>query len=548
MKRVRAIFCHPYLIVAAVVFGYLLVWTCMPIYPDEVSFRLNGARLFVDGGLQYGLYPACVSNFKVTHPIFYPVAAFYSILDSLPKWGGIRFIPFISLFLSVLVALSLISKSRFGWASGIFLIGFIGVSGSGLILSRPEWALLVHGMACLVSYYLLHVYRYSELVAGLVISGLTFIALLSLYLHVQGVIFIPLTMLPLALYLFRSDISQYARTLAIVAICIVFIGGWASIQQFHFRCPELPALERFISAMTIIGAYNEKGLLQSVVFLGDKFWRYAGQFQFKEVYDVSYLPSAIPTSMVGQYVVKLINEVITSLLSLNLFCSFAIASYSGMLIVKKLFISTNELTIKERLYGSAPYLFIFFAIGSLLVLFVYDAATNFYRSFYLNLLMTITNGIVLSFSASKLRWVLRQIGVISLLTCFYSAILTFEIIRPKIQSGQVGPSLALDTDWGSVRADVNQLKQACDINDKITKIMMDDMTYDALKQNSHLISFTYFSLSASLSGGSAEDQLQAHSALFKRVSPNAAIMLCSNFSTIGLNPTSQKSSLCCAKF
>jgi hypothetical protein len=126
--------------------------------------------------------------------------------------------------------------------------------------------------------------------------------------------------------------------------------------------------------------------------------------------------------------------------------------------------------------------------------------------------------------------------------------LTFEIIRPKIQSGQVGPSLALDTDWGSVRADVNQLKQSCNINDKTTKIMMDDMTYDALKQHSHLILITYFALGASLSGGSAEDQLPANRVLFKRVSPNAAIMQCSNFSVIGLNPTSQKSSLCCAKF
>ncbi|MDO9399222.1 MAG: hypothetical protein Q7T79_00830 [bacterium] len=520
----------------------------MPLYPDEVSFRLNGARLFVDDGLQYGLYPACASNFKATHPIFYPVAAFYAILDSLPEWEGIRFIPFISLFLSVLVALSIISKSRFGRASGIFLIGFIGVSGSGLILSRPEWVLLVHGMACLVSFYVLLVHRRSELIICLVISGLTFVALLSLYLHIQGAIFIPLTMLPLVLYSFKSDISQYARSLTVTAIFIILIGVWASIQQFHFRCSELPALEHFISAMTIAGAYNEKGLLQSVVFLLDKCWRYIGQFQFKEVYDVNYLPSAIPVSKAGQYVVKLINASITFLLLVNLFCSFSIANYSGVLIVKKLFISANGLTIRERLYSSSPYLFIFFAIGALLGLFVYDAATNFYRSFYLNLLMAITNGIVLSFSASKLRWVLRQIGVISLLTCFCSTILTFEIIRPKIQSGQVGPSLALDTDWGRVRADVNQLKQACDINDKTTKIMMDDMTYDALKQHSHLISFTYFSFSASLSGGSAEDQLQAHSALFKRVSPNAAIMLCSNFSTISLTPTSQKSSLCCAKF
>jgi hypothetical protein len=41
----------------------------------------------------------------------------------------------------------------------------------------------------------------------------------------------------------------------------------------------------------------------------------------------------------------------------------------------------------------------------------------------------------------------------------------FEIIRLKIQSGQVGPSIAINTDWKSVNEDVNQLEQSCGIAD-----------------------------------------------------------------------------------
>ena len=118
--------------------------------------------------------------------------------------------------------------------------------------------------------------------------------------------------------------------------------------------------------------------------------------------------------------------------------------------------------------------------------------------------MAIANGMVFSYSTNRFRWILRPIGVLALLACFCSIIVTFETIRPKIQSGQIGPSIAIDTSWESVRADVNQLKQSCNINDKTTKIMMDDMTYEALKQHSHLIPVTYFSLSASLSGGGGQ--------------------------------------------
>jgi hypothetical protein len=179
---------------------------------------------------------------------------------------------------------------------------------------------------------------------------------------------------------------------------------------------------------------------------------------------------------------------------------------------------------------------------------LYDAATAFYRSFYINLLIAITNGMVLSYSTNRLQRILKPIGVLSLLICFCSNIVTFEIIRPKIQSGQVGPSIAIDTDWNSVKADVNQLKQSCGIADTTSKILMDDMTYDALKWHPHLIPITYLSLAVSLSKVAGEDLSEAHKVLLKLISPNAAIMRCANFALINKKPDSQKTSLCCARF
>jgi hypothetical protein len=77
---------------------------------------------------------------------------------------------------------------------------------------------------------------------------------------------------------------------------------------------------------------------------------------------------------------------------------------------------------------------------------------------------------------------------------------------------------------------------------------MDDMTYDALKQHSHLLPVTYFSIVAIHLEGAQDDLLQAHIALFKLISPNAPVMLCNSFAIIDKKSDSQKSSLCCARF
>ncbi len=550
MKQVEGNFLNqPYLIVVSVVIIYVLAWICMPLYPDEVAFRLNGARFFFDDGLIYGIYPTCTSNLKTTALIFYPVAAFYAYIGSFSEWAGIRLIPSISLFLSILVSLIIAKNNRFGWSSGIFLIGFMGVSGSGLVLSRPEWVLLLHAIFCLISYYFLNTQKCSELISSLVISSLIFIALLSFYVHIQGIIFFPLTILPLALYLLRRDISLYAQLLTSLAIFVVFIGLSVSIARHGFHCPEVPVLKQFISSMTITGIYNEKGFLQSIAFLSDKLWRYMDQFQFKGTYDINYLPSAIPLNEYGQYAVKVLNVFIVFLLTANLYCSIAITCHAGISIIKKLFISANELPIKERLNASAPYVFIFFTLAPVLSLFIYDAATNFYRCFYLNLIMVIANGIVLSFSVGKLKWILNRVGIVSLLTCIFSIILVLGIIRPKIILGQVGPSIAIDTDWSGVQADVEKLKESCAITNEMPKILMDDMTYDALKNHPHLMPITYFSLVAILSSQKNPNDLPLfYKTFFDDIAPNAAVMRCDYFFAIGVKPVHRKGALCCTKF
>jgi hypothetical protein len=197
---------------------------------------------------------------------------------------------------------------------------------------------------------------------------------------------------------------------------------------------------------------------------------------------------------------------------------------------------------------SVPYIFGFLLVGSILALFVYDTAGNFYRTFYMNLLMAITNGIIFSFYSGKFRGVLKYIGIISFMVIFLSTLLSFVLIRSKILEGQTGPSISLQTNWKMLRSDIKLLKKECGISDNARKIFIDDMTYDALKSHNYLMPITYFDLTSSIVKKSNLEQQQARNFLFRRLLPTAAIMRCDYFFSVGLKPTSKIKSICCANF
>jgi hypothetical protein len=105
------------------------VWYCMPIYPDEIAFRLQLGRYIQDKGVVHGLYSLCASNAKDTPLLFVFPAWLLSSLDLALSPVLMRIIPFIGSLLAIFSAIFFSIKGRNASAAAVVTTAFVGVAG-----------------------------------------------------------------------------------------------------------------------------------------------------------------------------------------------------------------------------------------------------------------------------------------------------------------------------------------------------------------------------------------------------------------------------------
>jgi hypothetical protein len=130
---------------------YLLQWSQMPLYQDEVALRISAARFLVDGATDYGLFGQCKSNVRTVAVVFQPIAWLYSAFDAVFGWAWVREVPVAGVLLAVGVVLAQVLTNRMFALSLFLLAGLIGVAGSGLVMSRMEAPTLFLGSVCFIA-------------------------------------------------------------------------------------------------------------------------------------------------------------------------------------------------------------------------------------------------------------------------------------------------------------------------------------------------------------------------------------------------------------
>ena len=84
--------------------GSLSAWYFMPIYPDEIAFRLQLGRYIQDRGVVHGLYALCASNVKETPLLFVIPAWILSSMDLTISPAEMRIFPFAIVLAAVSLA------------------------------------------------------------------------------------------------------------------------------------------------------------------------------------------------------------------------------------------------------------------------------------------------------------------------------------------------------------------------------------------------------------------------------------------------------------
>ena len=117
----------------------LLLASNLPIYPDEIAYRIMLERFYLSGGFKTSLLPYCLDGFEITPPAILKLSSvFWSTLSQINPNILYRLLPSSLLLFSIISLYAFVNKyaePKNSW----FLVLFIsGISVYGLTILRPE--------------------------------------------------------------------------------------------------------------------------------------------------------------------------------------------------------------------------------------------------------------------------------------------------------------------------------------------------------------------------------------------------------------------------
>jgi hypothetical protein len=536
------------LLAVGIVFLYMWQWRAMPLYPDEIAAFIVHTRTFIDGGIRYGLFATCQSNAKVVPLFFYPAAFVVAEIGAFPDWGLIRIIPFLAVA-ALMGAVFLFNKKvgKSAYIPFFFTAGFMGVAGSGIILLRPEAYLVLHGAICLTAYSYSADGSPPRTKALVLLITLYAGSLISYFVHPQGLILAPATLL-LMCRLSKSFDKLSARLITILAITYFFLAVLYGNKLGGFRCDENSKIAEFISAMTLLGWLNSSNPDYIADYLKTAFVErltYFDKFLFRPHYQIDYLPPLHISEPGFEWFVRLVNIAIGVVSGLIVLGFILLCFYLLFRIIMRLPTLLRQPASwpdKLRPFALSNEVIFLTICWAHLSLLVVVTQLNFYRVFYLNLAMVVLLLIALSQAKNQLaQKTISTMGISSFLLCTASVVVTNQFFSPKLEAGYAGPSIPLGTDWGKMTENVHALKNMCDISDNESDVIIDDMTYDSLRKHQHLIPITYIGLSEVITGISAMG-------LIRNSKAKAAVARCGYFNAHGIPIKGTMGELCCTTF
>jgi hypothetical protein len=515
----------------------LSAWYVMPIYPDEIAFRQQLGRYIQDGGVVHGLYPLCVSNIKETPLLFVIPAWILSWVDLAISPVEMRILPFATVFAAVNLAIWYAIRGINPHAAVMATTAFIGVAGSGLVLARYEYVQALSIVCCLGAvHFLTSVSQRPILRYGLFVLLLTSI-LLSVYAHVQGILFLPLA-LYLAYHLIRPGLGKLRAAFMMVALLLLM--AHTTITFHHSTCVGYPEVEQFWERMTF--NLDELEPVNPTYWLRAKFGKYLGSFEYKKSYVINYLPGIVDDGW-QQKSRGVLNHVIKVILLVNLLLSIFVAIGAYIFTVWQCITKCQQrVTGVSAWLSHGQSLALALLVVPVIFLFLYDSAQNFYRSFFLNFLTAILLALLLSrLPLARVRTVTTLYFGLCCVVVIASLAANIWWFTGRLSAGYEGPSISVNRDWHAIGRDLKALAADCDMELSKGRIIVDDMTYDSFKNYPLIYPVTYMALSAEIVKSTMADVLN-------KVRPNYAIARCDSLRGGSIGYQKSRNQLCCANF
>lgn len=515
---------------------YMLAWIDVPLFYDEVAFRMASGRGFLEGFVKQNYFAQCRAELP-TQPLFLPVHYFYSWWDEAWGWAGLRTVPLLAL--TALVS-SMLYRQRLALLPVMVLSGaFIGVTGLGFILSRPEYLLLLHAAAIIATW---RVAQRPQPSLALVLGVLTVhgaVVCFSLFAHMQGLLLMPLSFLA-CLQLLRGR-----KILGVVAALFLVVTAFHGLAQAKFFCPEDPVLEQALNHTQ----GNGYGRYESDNFLiktAKRAWRFERTFLFRANPEIYSQP--IPSTAAA----RLVNPLILALVTLN---GIALVAATGAVALRLW--RTHGSALRRRAWRLllndllAQGMVLWFAAALLLLFYSwYDVAGSFYRAHARHLLTVVLLVLFcLHMPAPKRTRLWLAWGWLAVVTCIASTIAAWVWVAPPLANGHAGVGVPRTIDARARDETVRALAKRCGIAPDASRVVVDDATYTALRTHHRPISYLYIWFGEELKpSGMTAKSTKAFERYITNLDPSGYVVRCRLLEPYGLQPQLRDGEFCCKKY
>ncbi|MDX1922055.1 MAG: hypothetical protein SFW65_02855 [Alphaproteobacteria bacterium] len=498
--------------------------------PDEIAIRVQAGRFIQDQGMATGLFALCANRLQAVPGIFIPSAWLLSLGDLAFSPIDLRVISISALVLCAVIAMRGAFKNANHAAMLWMVAAFLGVSGSTLVFFRFEVFLIIHLCLCMTALQVLK--KNQPGILHLVLTGALLFSLLTMgYVHPQAFLFIPLTA-----YLCYRLICGTRIDVVKLFIGLALFAGIAVTIHFFFQlsCVGHKEIEIFWGEMI----FDMSRLVSADFFniIKEKFKLFAFSFTYNDSYTIGYLPGITKDMFAARGILNaaiVIGLLMVMVTGVMLGCAYV---YRFVAI----YILRRQQPAGFDLDAAVGFSFIFFP--SLFYL-LYDAHLYFYRSFIINFLFVIAVVIGLSTIDNKLlKTITAYAGGVLCLVCAFSIYTNFAYFYKPIQTYE-GPSASLDRDWAHAPERLNRFAQSCGIDLTKGGGIIDDVTYEGVKQYPRVYQITYLGLQMGLAKIKPETVITT-------LKPNYVLARCSEMEAIGLGwpADKQEGDLCCKRY
>ena len=491
--------------------------------------HIHLGRYFQDNGIISGLFQLCKSNYRSIFGVAIIPAAVISYFDQILSLTQFRYIS-VAIIISIIAVVSFMNFGKKNLTHFAILISFIGVAGSSLVFARYEMFQLLNILICLVTYtiFINSIPIKIVKVFSFIILILSF--LLSIFSHIQGLLFLPLNIYCIYLILRKNNIF----TLFILGLTFVLF-LYLSISFNQFQCQEQPSIVNFVSNMKFtINDIANANFYNSFL---TKLHLFNSSIYFSITYPINYLPGINSEEW---FYPLILNNVITFLLSINFLfiLLFIIVFFKSIISLFR-----NKIFHDYYYY----YLLIFFLLLPILILFTFDSVLNFYRVIFLNFLFSICSSIFLARFKfyNGFKFLINTYISIIVALVILSSFINYDYFNKKFleHSTLNSPSISSFTNWSYLDERINRVAAKCGVDFGLGRIIVDDLTYSGLKKYSNLFPLTYIALQADILKISVDDALL-------ELQPNYAIARCAYMegTKIGYPETAREGEICCYNF